>query len=216
MSLKIQNWGLIDYSEALTRQEVLVQQIYKNQEPGEIIFCSHPPIITRGRKTQKGDIFDWSGPILDVKRGGRATYHGPSQLVIYPIINLNFRPSPHPRQDVLWLIRSLEFALIQTLLVHYGLKARGKTQDQNSNLDDTGVWISEKKIASIGIGVSQWVSYHGMAVNAHHDPNAFKGLLPCGYQSNIMTSLERETDQPIDKTLLARQIEGYLLELLDQ
>jgi lipoate-protein ligase B len=216
MSLKIHNWGLIEYSEALKRQEALVQQIYKNQEPGVLVFCSHPPVITRGRKTQKDDVFDWSGPILDVKRGGRATYHGPSQLVVYPILNLNYHPSPHPRQDVIWLIRSLESALVQTLLNYYGLKARGKTQNQNSSLDDTGVWIGEKKIASIGIGVSHWVSYHGMAINLHHDPNAFKGLFPCGYRPDVMTSLEQQMGYPVNKAVFAKQLESYLLELLDQ
>lgn len=211
MALTIQNWGLIEYQKALEQQESLAKKIAHNQEPGLIVVCSHPPIVTKGRKTQAEDIFAWQGPIADVRRGGRATYHGPSQLVVYPLLNLAFEPSPHPRKDVIWVIRSLEVALVNTLKL-YGLEARGKTSSGNDNsLEDTGVWIGAKKIASIGIGVVNWVSYHGIAINLDQDPNAFSGLKPCGYSPSIMTNLQSELEKPIERSpFTAHYIEALL------
>jgi len=215
MTLNIQDWGLIDYSLALEKQERLVQVIAAKQLPGEVIVCSHPPVITKGRKTKEGDIFDWSGQVIEVKRGGRATYHGPSQLVVYPIINLAFLPSTRPRKDVVWLMRSMENALVHTLQ-QYGISATGKTGNSNrSFLEDTGVWIDGRKIASVGIGVTNWVSYHGIAINVRHDPNAFKGLLPCGYHSSVMTSLEAELRKPIDWDDFKSLYLSKLLNLID-
>jgi lipoyl(octanoyl) transferase len=213
--LPIENWGLIDYEESMAKQESYVADIFSQKEKGRLIICSHPPTVTRGRKTQAEDIFAWKGPIFDVKRGGRATYHGPSQLVVYPLLNLSYTPSPHPRKDVIWVIRSLEKALIQTLAT-FNLSAQGKTtekfletskeikdphQKRSLVLEDTGVWIQNRKIASIGIGVSRWISYHGIAINLEHDPEAFQGLYPCGYQSHIMTNLEKELEKKLKNKL---------------
>jgi len=198
MGLRFQNWGFIEYEAALTKQEFLAAQIARLHTPGEIIFCIHPPVITKGRKTQEKDIFGWSGSVVEVKRGGRATYHGPSQLVIYPLLNLSYEPSPHPRKDVSWVIRTLERSAIEAL-DHYGIKATGKTMASKTlDLEDTGVWIEGRKLASIGIGVTNWVSYHGMAINLFNDPEAFKGLLPCGYEASVMTSIEKEVGKKID------------------
>lgn len=217
MRLNVQDWGLIEYELGLAKQEQLVQIIAQKQLPGTIITCSHPPVITKGRKTQEGDIFDWSGQIVEVKRGGRATYHGPSQLVVYPIINLAFLPSVRPRKDVIWLMRSLENALIDTLK-QYGIVATGKAGSNNKSrgLDDTGVWIEDRKIASVGIGVTNWVSNHGIAINLKHDPNAFKGLLPCGYHPSVMTSLETELKSHINWDDFKSLYISKLLNLIDE
>lgn len=214
LNYQIQDWGLIDYQIALDKQIELLNQISLNQAPETIIYCSHPPIVTLGRKTQEGDLFGWQGPQLQVARGGRATYHGPSQIVIYTLIKM--KNPEFPRRDIIWLIRTLEKALIETLKF-YKLNAKGKLENESSaqsQLENTGVWINEKKIASIGIGVKNWISYHGMAINIDFDPLAFQGLKPCGYSSSVMTSLEQETQKKINRSEFIFCFEPILIQQL--
>lgn len=199
--LEHQDWGLIDYEEALKKQLELVDFVHKNNHPGIIIFCTHPPVITKGRATKEEDIFDWHGPTVEVSRGGRATYHGPNQLVVYPIVNLNFPRHRRKEKEVVGLIRDLEQAIIDTLEV-YGINSEGKSflkssitiEDGKEKLEDTGVWVNSlgkiQKITSIGMAVKNWVSYHGAAINVFFDSKAFQGMNPCGYKSNTMVSLE--------------------------
>lgn len=211
---QIQDWGCIDYQVALDKQIQLLNQISLNQTPETIIYCSHPPIVTLGRKTQEGDLFGWKGAQLQVARGGRATYHGPSQIVIYTLIKMKNPVYPH--RDIIWLIRTLENALIETLKF-YGLHANGKLESDSttqSQLENTGVWINEKKIASIGIGVKNWISYHGMAINIDFDPLAFQGLKPCGYNSSVMTCLEQETQKKINRSEFLSHFEPILIQQL--
>jgi len=188
--VEIQDWGLIDYEVALAKQQALVEQVISQRSDmsssGFLIFCRHSPIVTKGRKTQASDIFAWQGPVVEVNRGGRATYHGPGQIVIYPILDLE---KMRPPRDVVDLLRRLESVAVETLS-HFGVQARGKTQKTSKDLEDTGVWVGNKKIASLGIAIRQWVSFHGMAINLQKDPLAFQGMNPCGYKSSVMTSLE--------------------------
>ncbi|MCS6838689.1 MAG: lipoyl(octanoyl) transferase LipB [Bdellovibrionaceae bacterium] len=206
--IKTLNLGLIDYLECLNLQLQLVREIHQTQEPGYLIICSHPPVVTKGLKTSSEDIFDWHGNIVETRRGGRATYHGPSQIIAYPILNLQYPHTKQPRKDVTWLIRSLEQATINTLQ-EWGLKAHGKTEKEN-----TGVWVGEKKIASIGIAVSHWISYHGLALNVWSDSQAFHGIKPCGYPPSIMTSLEEILGKKPEKTLIESQLINHLQQLL--
>jgi lipoate-protein ligase B len=100
-NMVVQDWGLIDYQEALNKQLELVEVLSQEQNhPGFLIFCTHPHVVTTGRQTKPEDIFAWKGPVVDVSRGGRATYHGPSQLVIYPIINLKLSRADRGPQEV--------------------------------------------------------------------------------------------------------------------
>ncbi len=212
--LKFEDWGLIDYDVALNRQLEKVEEVSKknlesqSEDFGFLIFCSHPAIVTLGRKTQPGDVFGWKGPIKEISRGGRATYHGPSQLVIYPIFKV---------RDINKYLRNFENAILETLK-DYDVPAVGKTLQKKTAADaeteETGVWVSSQKIASLGIGVKKWVTYHGAAINLEHDPSAFQGLKPCGFNSETMISLEKILDRKIDRRQFSGSLKDRLLEIL--
>lgn len=208
---------MIDYESALKAQEALVEQVSETESPGVIVFCQHPAVVTLGRSTKQGDITNWQGPLLEVSRGGRATYHGPSQLVIYPIINLNLSSPHRPAKDVTAYLRNLENAIVQTLQ-EYGVQAQGRSLQKKSKDteagDETGVWIADKKIASLGIAVRRWVTYHGAAVNLHADPSAFQGLRPCGFEPDVMTNLETQIHCQVSKTEFQNSLLKKLIESL--
>jgi lipoyl(octanoyl) transferase len=191
------DWGLIDYEEGLKRQEALVEN-----KKNTLVFCSHPPIVTLGRKAQASDVYDWQGPIKEISRGGKATYHGPSQLVVYPIINLA------PDNDINKHLRTLEKAIIDTLK-EYDIQASAK-----SGADFTGVWVNEQKIASIGVAVRHWMTFHGAAINLDEDPKAFWGMKPCGFSRDVMVSLEKLTGEKIDREKFKNLLKIRLLEIL--
>lgn len=193
--LTVIDWGLMDYELALQKQMELVETVSKNNLPGYIVFCTHPPVVTLGRKTEPNDVFAWKGPTVEVSRGGRATYHGPSQLVIYPIVNLNYVYNPtatstcsdeqiqRAYHDINKYLRNLEKAILRTLKT-FAISAETKSYP------DTGIWVQDKKIASLGVAVKNWVTYHGAAINILNDPNAFQGMNPCGLSNDVMTNLE--------------------------
>lgn len=183
--MKREDWGLIPYQDALNRQMELVHMVSEGDADEFIAFCSHPPVVTLGRATQEGDLTSWKGEVVEIQRGGRATYHGPSQVVAYPILDLSKRG-----RDLHAFIRNIEKAVIE-VLAEYGVQA-------HISEGNTGVWIGSKKIASIGIAVKKWVSYHGVAVNIDHDPNAFQGLKPCGFSTETMVSLEELIGKKVD------------------
>lgn len=112
-------------------------------KPGYLVFCSHPPIVTLGRATQSGDVFAWSGQSITVSRSGRATYHGPSQLVIYPVVNLKLARKGRAPQEVQGFLRDLEDAIV-VVLKSYGIEATGRTRQKKFNSEaaqeETGVW----------------------------------------------------------------------------
>lgn len=201
-----EDWGLISYEEAMNKQVEYVEKLdvalaSGENHPGFLIFCSHPAVVTTGRQTQSSDIFSWTGPIVGVSRGGRATYHGPSQIVVYPIISLK-----NPRgkkadsadqrvaQDVRGYLRTFEAAIVKTLK-SYGITAEGKTPQKMAGQavenDETGVWMKNQKIASLGIAVKKWITYHGAAINFFNDPTAFTGINPCGFKTETMISVEK-------------------------
>ena len=215
------DWGLIEYSKALDQQLELVEflaqktseQNTNTSHPGFIIFCSHPPIVTTGRQTKPEDVFAWTGDRLDISRGGRATYHGPSQVVVYPILNLKQERHGRQSQEIRGYLRALETALIETLK-KYEIIATGKTRqklsvEQNES-DETGVWVGTQKIASLGIAVKKWITYHGMAINLDHDPEAFKGINPCGFNSSVMTSVEQLLNRKIPREEFCTNLLHYL------
>lgn len=191
--LQIQDWGEIPYEEAVEKQLALVEQTFQENSLGYLVFCTHPEVVTTGRGTQLGDITTWDGPTIAVSRGGRATYHGPSQLVIYPILNLKFSRPNRPAQDVVGYLRRLEDSIVEWLDAHYEIKAIGKSLKKKAETEseETGVWVENHKLASLGIAVKKWVTYHGAAINLFEDANAFRGMLPCGFQKDVMISLEK-------------------------
>ncbi len=187
-SVGVQDWGLVDYQEALRRQMDLVGLVHQELARETVILCSHPPVVTLGRGTRPGDVDGWSGELVEINRGGRATYHGPGQVVAYPVIDLN-----HRSRDLHKYLRTLEDAIVATLAA-FGIRAQGRSLQAaapgEEAVEATGVWIGSRKVASIGIGVRKWVTFHGLALNVARDATAFKGLKPCGFSPETMISME--------------------------
>jgi lipoyl(octanoyl) transferase len=179
--------GLVDYAEALALQKRLEAARQIRQIPDVLLLLEHPPVYTRGRRTTADELpmgEDWYRAqgieVTDTDRGGRVTYHGPGQLVGYPVVSL--RPY---RDDVHDYIRRMEQMIIVSLGQH-GAEA---------GLVDglTGVWTQERrKIASIGVHVSRGVTTHGFAINVNNDLQPFGWIVPCGIDHCQMTSLARE------------------------
>lgn len=203
--IPFENWGLIDYGLAYQKQlETLKHyQKEKNASDERLILCSHPSIVTLGKKSQIDDVTDWDGPIKKVERGGRATYHGPGQSVTYLIFDIKKRGN-----DIMLLLRSLEAAAIKTFAA-FNVQAYGDN-------DNTGVWANHKKLASIGMAIQRGVTYHGMAINLYADARAFQGINPCGFRSDIMTDLESVTGQQVNRIQFENILQSNLQTQLKQ
>jgi lipoyl(octanoyl) transferase len=179
--------GLTEYAEALELQERVRAARQADAVPDVMLLLEHPPTYTRGRRSGAGDLpmgEDWyrmqGFEIVDVNRGGKITYHGPGQLVGYPIIRVD---------DVVEYIRTLERGLV-VALAEEGVAARARPED---GPDYTGVWVGDRKIASLGVHVARGVTTHGWAVNVENDLQPFSWVVPCGLDDVQMTSLIRET-----------------------
>lgn len=169
------------YEEVLPLQEKLVAQKISGDLKNYLLFVEHEPVYTMGRKKDDSSLgtADLPHPLYRIGRGGEATYHGPGQLVCYPIIDLSFF-----NKDLHAYLRFLEQSVISTL-AYYQIPA--ETQEGL-----TGVWIEDRKIASLGIGVRKWISFHGVALNVSGDLSPFQKITPCGISGVKMTSLEQE------------------------
>lgn len=191
----MQDWGQVDYPIAVERQLELVRAVGSGIAPETIVFCTHPPIVTLGRASRPEDISGWQGAVYESSRGGRATYHGPSQLVIYPILDLSREEGGRPfvPRSIHAYLRWLEQVVVRAVQA-YGVEAEARTTELKSDGDKllqlTGVWVGERKLASIGVAVRKWVTYHGVAINLDQDVQAFQGIQPCGYKPQTMVSLE--------------------------
>jgi lipoyl(octanoyl) transferase len=178
--------GLVPYREALAAQKRLEAARAAGAVPDVLLLLEHPPVYTKGRRTTAAELpmgEDWYRlqgiDVCDTDRGGRVTYHGPGQLVGYPIVSLK----PYA-DDVHGYIRNLERAVIDSLAEH------GVAAGPIEGL--TGVWVADGKIASIGVHVSRAVTTHGFAVNVANDLQPFEWIVPCGIESCRVTSLTRE------------------------
>jgi lipoyl(octanoyl) transferase len=184
------NLGTVEYTEALALQHATAAAVAAGAQPDTILLLEHPPTITLGRRTEEGEVHVPDGAdvaIVEVDRGGKSTYHGPGQLVCYPIFDLT-----RHGQDVKKYCRDLEEALIRTAA------AFGVTSTRIEGL--TGVWIERppRKIASIGIHLSKWVSTHGYALNVDLDPAPFtEWITACGLEDASFTSMARELGRPL-------------------
>jgi lipoyl(octanoyl) transferase len=180
--LEVISAGLVPYAEALDWQRRLAQDRIDGRLPHDVLLLlEHPPVVTLGRASHREHLLETEGvEVVEVERGGDVTFHGPGQLVGYPILDLR-----QHRQDLHWYLRTLEQALID------GLADLGIPAERNSGY--TGVWTRGRKIASIGVHVKQWVTWHGFALNVTTDLSAFDRIVPCGIPGVEMTSVERET-----------------------
>jgi lipoate-protein ligase B len=182
-TLQVIEAGRIPYREALAWQRALAQaRIAGRLEHDVLLLLEHPAVVTLGRTARPAHVLRPDGvEVVEVERGGDVTFHGPGQLVGYPILDLGGH-----RRDLHWYLRALEQALIAALAE---LEIPGERRPGY-----TGVWVRGRKIASIGVHVRQWVTWHGFALNVTTDLAAFERIVPCGIPGVVMTSLERERE----------------------
>ncbi len=179
------NLGVVPYTEAVVLQRSLAAAVSQRAIPETVVFLEHPAVITTGRRTDEAELHVPDGAeieVVETNRGGKSTFHGPGQLVCYPILDLN----RHGR-DVKKYVRDLEDALIRTLAA---FELRGEAVDGL-----TGVWLRRppRKIASIGVHVSRWVTTHGYALNVDLDPAPFtEWITACGLEDTAFTTMARE------------------------
>lgn len=174
--------SLVDYSEMLNLMESDVAEVI-NGSPDRVFLLEHKEIYTRGTSAKDSEILDNTIPIIESGRGGKVTYHGPGQRVIYPILNL---ASNNRKKDLKLYIRNLEYWIID-ILSHFSIKAY-------TIPDRVGIWTlgpkGESKIGAIGVRVKKWVTYHGVAVNISNDLTKFHSIIPCGIDDAHVTSMK--------------------------
>ncbi len=223
-----QDWGLRDYQSSWDEQErTLAEVVARKVEnrklseaeqlptPNYLFFVQHPPVFTLG-KSGKPEHLLQTEPELETKgiqyykinRGGDITFHGPGQLVGYPILDLdNFKP------DIHWYMRTLEEAIIRTC-ADYGLEA-GRIEGL------TGVWLdyreqkNPRKICAMGVKASRWVTMHGFALNVNTELAFFDFIVPCGIEGKAVTSLAREVGHELDFNEVAQRVKTHLAELFE-
>src|SRR5215469_12358948 len=176
--LAIGDLGTVEYGRALALQQALVAARLREQISDTLLVLEHPHIYTLGRGADEKFILARRGevPVVRVSRGGQVTYHGPGQIVAYPILKLEGAD-----RDVGRYLRKLELAMI------HALERRGVSAETREKL--TGVWVGRRKIGSIGVGIRRWVTYHGLALNVNVDLSYFDAIVPCGIAGCEMTSL---------------------------
>ena len=182
--------GVVDYREALELQRTIAGAVATGEAPDTVLLLEHPPTITLGRRAEPGELHvpdDADVEIVETDRGGKSTYHAPGQLVCYPILDLT-----RHGQDVKRYCRDLEQVLIETTAA-FGI--------ESTRIDGlTGVWLERppRKIASIGIHLSRWISTHGYALNVDLDPAPFTDwITACGLDGYQFTSMARELGRPL-------------------
>jgi lipoyl(octanoyl) transferase len=181
--------GIVEYREALTLQGQIRAAREQDELPDVMLLLEHWPVYTRGRRSSPGELpmgEEWYAAqgieTVQTDRGGKVTYHGPGQLVGYPIVRVD---------DVVAYVRTLERALVAALAEEW-IAARARSED---GPDFTGVWVGERKIASIGVHVARGVTTHGFAVNVENDLQPFSWIVPCGLEGVRMTSVIEATDR---------------------
>lgn len=196
--LRVRWFGRVPFAEALALQEDLVARKQTDHSLGdELLLLEHDPVYTIGRNPDQSSLRGATHlphPLFPINRGGQATYHGPGQLIGYPMIDLR-----RQGQDLHRYLRWIENLLIELLA---GYEIAAKTREGL-----TGVWVDDRKIASIGVGVRHWISMHGFALNVSGDLSPFNRITPCGIANVMMTSMEKELDHAIDLTDVARSAE---------
>ncbi len=195
MSLVVHRLGRCQYAQVLALQETLVERKLAGEAVDHLLLLEHEPVYTLGRGADAADLRGADArlgvPVFRISRGGGVTFHGPGQLVAYPILTLE-----KARRDVRGYIASLEDVLIDVC------KAFGVAATRQGG--QTGVWVHKRKLASIGVGLRRWTTFHGVALNVDTDLSYFEAVVPCRMPDVCMTSLVAELDRPVE----VREVQG--------
>ena len=205
-TINCQSLGLIDYEEALAIQRQLHQEVVDQISASSLLLLQHPPVFTAGRRTLDSERPIDGSKVIDVDRGGKITFHGPGQIVGYPIVKLK-KPN-----DVVGFVRELEKALIQ---ICQDFNIKGQTYCERS-----GVWVrderGDRKIAAIGIRVAKGVTMHGFALNVNPDLGFFDRIIPCGIADAQVTSMEKELNRSIPLEQVQEVVAARMKQTLSQ
>jgi lipoyl(octanoyl) transferase len=203
-AIALSRQGLVEYQKAWDAQRRIHEEVASGERPNTLLLLEHPSVYTAGRRTDEAERPADGTPVIDVDRGGRITWHGPGQLVGYPIVRLQ-KPT-----ELVGFVREIESALIN---VCEDLGISGVRVDGRS-----GVWIcddrGERKIAAIGIRVAKGVTMHGFALNVNPNLKAFAQIVPCGISDADVTSLQLELGRPITVNEVAPLVERHIFESL--
>lgn len=203
----IEDWSLIPFRDAWSRQEQYVRDIQQGIRPSTLIFCEHPAVLTIGReggehnvKIDPSLLLMQGIEVIPINRGGDITAHNPGQLIGYPLFHLS-----EYREDLHWFLRSIEDIIMQ-VLAEYGI-ASGRVEGK------TGVWIEqERKICAIGLHCSRWVTSHGFALNVNNELSIFDSIVPCGIPDKEITSMSKELGILVDMEDLKEKCRKAYLE----
>ena len=205
-SIALNKAGLVEYEEALQLQRNLHSEIAESQRPNTLLLLQHPPVFTAGRRTLESEKPTDGSTVIDVDRGGKITFHGPGQIVGYPIVKLK---NPN---DVVGFVRELETSLIE-VCKEYGI-------DAERYCERSGVWIrdnrGDRKIAAIGIRVARGVTMHGFALNVNPDLSYFDRIIPCGISDAEVTSMAKELNREISIPEVENVLERHMFEALSK
>jgi lipoate-protein ligase B len=195
--------GLSDYKKVWDIQKKLLELRFRKAIPDALVLVEHPHVFTVGKGVQgeTPSIID-GVPVYKVERGGQWTYHGPGQLVGYPILDLNQR-----QRDIHGFLRNIEETIIRSL-AKFGITGGRQRQ--------TGVWVGNKKVASIGAAIRNWVSFHGFGLNVNTDLSYFQKISPCGFPGSTMTSMKALLGNEVDFTVAKYEVRkdfGRIFEL---
>jgi lipoyl(octanoyl) transferase len=201
-ALEVVDLGRTGYASAHERMLELVDAIHRGEQPDHVLLAEFEPVLTVGRAAAVAAYRELELPVHSVSRGGKATFHGPGQLVAYPLVKLE----PGTR-DLHAYLHALEEALIRTV-ADFGLA--GHRDPRN-----TGCWVDGRKVASIGVAVRRWVTYHGVALNIDTDLSWFRRFDPCGLEPDLMTTMRREAGgDPPPFADVSASLARHLLETL--
>lgn len=203
-AIALSRHGLVDYQKAWESQKAIHQDVVDGKRPNTLLLLEHPSVFTAGRRTEEAEKPSDGTPVIDVDRGGRITWHGPGQLVGYPIVKL-INPA-----ELVGFVREIESGL---MAVCSDLGLATERIDGRS-----GVWVrdaaGDRKIAAIGVRVAKGVTMHGFALNVNPDLSSFKTIIPCGIADAGVTSLEIELHRSITIDEVAPLVERHIFESL--
>jgi lipoate-protein ligase B len=200
---RVLDLGTREYGDVWARQLELVAARQRDEIPDTLVLVEHPHVITAGRSAHRENLLDLGGiPLFEIERGGDVTYHGPGQLVGYPIFKLR-----DGERDLHVYLRNLEESIIRAL-VRFGLAGTRKPEW-------TGVWTADlaRKLASIGVAVKKWVTLHGFALNVSTDLARFAAINPCGLDAAVMGSMAGELRQPVEMAAVKAAIRDTVADV---